>query len=131
MDKIRARVAGRRDYLSIDVNGLDPAVVPATGTPEPDGLSWTEALGVIRLLADEAEIVGIDCVELAPREGLHHADFAVAKLLYKAISYAMEAIVEALDDEDDASDDDPSDDQPVEPSSPSRRRLPPLSPQFR
>jgi agmatinase len=131
MDELRARVAGRRVYLSIDVDGLDPAVVPATGTPEPDGLSWTEALGVIRLLADEAEIVGIDCVELAPREGLHHADFAVAKLLYKAISYAMEAIVEALDDEDDASDDDPSDDQPVEPSSPSRRRLPPLSLQFR
>lgn len=134
MEELRARVAGRRVYLSIDVDGLDPAVVPATGTPEPDGLSWTEALGLIRLLADEAEIIGIDCVELAPREGLHHADFAVAKLLYKAISYAMEAIVEAMDDEDDEDDnrEDRQDDGPGRSeASGTRRRLPPLSPHFR
>ncbi len=101
-EQFRALVAGRRVFLTIDVDGLDPSVVPATGTPEPDGLTWSEALGAIRLLSDEAEIVGLDCVELAPREGLHHADFAVAKLLYKAISYAMEAMSEA--DTEDASD---------------------------
>ena len=82
------RVRGRRIYLTIDVDGLDPAIVPATGTPEPDGLTWVEALDILRTLAANAEIVGMDCVELAPQDTLHAADFAVAKLLYKTISYA-------------------------------------------
>ena len=83
------RVRGRRVHLTIDVDGLDPSIVPATGTPEPDGLTWHEALSIIRTTAVAGTIAGIDCVELAPRPGLHHADFAVAKLLYKTITYAM------------------------------------------
>ena len=82
-------VRGRRVYLTIDVDGLDPAVVPATGTPEPDGLTWAESLSILRALNAHATVVGIDCVELSPVAGLHMADFAVAKLLYKAISYAI------------------------------------------
>jgi agmatinase len=88
-DELTARLSGRRVHLTIDVDGLDPAVVPATGTPEPDGLTWAEALDVIRTTAAEAEIAGVDCVELAPRPGLHAAEFAVSKLLYKTITYAM------------------------------------------
>lgn len=88
-DEFLARVRGRRVHLTIDVDGLDPAVVPATGTPEPDGLTWREALDIISTTAAAGVIVGIDCVELAPRPGLHHADFAVARLLYKTITYAM------------------------------------------
>ncbi|HSN74936.1 MAG TPA: agmatinase [Anaerolineae bacterium] len=83
------RVRGRRVYLTIDVDGLDPSVAPSTGTPEPDGLSWAEALAVLRTVAEHARIVGLDCVELAPVPGHHASDFAVAKLVYKAISYAM------------------------------------------
>lgn len=83
------RLQGRRVYLTIDVDGLDPAIVPATGTPEPDGLTWAETLEILRTVAQSAPIVGIDCVELAPTPGLHMADFAVAKLLYKTISYAL------------------------------------------
>lgn len=82
------RVHGRRVYLTIDVDGLDPAIVPATGTPEPDGLTWNETLDIVRTLASHATIVGIDCVELAPVDGLHASDFAAAKLVYKVISYA-------------------------------------------
>jgi agmatinase len=88
-EELRDRLCARRVYLTIDVDGLDPAVVPATGTPEPDGLSWKEALDVVRTVAQAARVVGLDCVELAPRPGQHAADFAVAKLLYKTISYAM------------------------------------------
>jgi agmatinase len=84
-----ARLRGRRVFLTIDVDGLDPSIVPATGTPEPDGLTWSETLEIVRTLSECATIVGIDCVELAPREGQHAADFAVAKLLYKVITYAM------------------------------------------
>jgi agmatinase len=88
-DELVARVQGRRVYLTIDVDGLDPGLVPATGTPEPDGLSWTEALAILRTVARAAAIVGIDCVELAPHPGLNSSDYTVAKLLYKTISYAM------------------------------------------
>jgi agmatinase len=84
------RVHGRRVYLTIDVDGLDPAIVPATGTPEPDGLTWRETLEIVRTVAEHATIIGVDCVELAPQPGLHGADFAVAKLVYKVMSYAME-----------------------------------------
>ncbi|MEZ4735167.1 MAG: agmatinase [Caldilineaceae bacterium] len=81
------RLRGRRVYLTIDVDGLDPSIVPATGTPEPDGLTWQETLAILRTVTQHATVVGMDCVELAPVESLHLADFAVAKLLYKAISY--------------------------------------------
>jgi agmatinase len=88
-EEIATRLAGKRVFLTIDVDGLDPAIVPATGTPEPDGLTWTETLDIVRLVCQSAQIVGIDCVELAPYPGHHAADFAVAKLLYKTITYAM------------------------------------------
>jgi agmatinase len=89
LEEFVERVRGRRVHLTIDVDGRDPAIVPATGTPEPDGLTWREALTIIRTTAIAGSIAGIDCVELAPQPGLHHADFAVAKLLYKTITYAM------------------------------------------
>jgi agmatinase len=84
-----ARLTGRQVYLTIDVDGLDPAIVPATGTPEPDGLTWAETQAIIRTVAQSGNIIGFDCVELAPREGQHAADFAVAKLVYKTMTYAL------------------------------------------
>ena len=90
LGELAARLAGRSVYLTIDVDGLDPSVVPATGTPEPGGLSWQQAMALLETVAAAAgEIVGIDCVELAPAPGLHAADFAVAKLLYRAISLSL------------------------------------------
>ena len=88
-EELRTRLRGRRVHLTIDVDGLDPSVVPATGTPEPGGLTWEQALDVVRTTAASAEVVGVDCVELAPLPGLHHADFAVAKLVYKTMTYAL------------------------------------------
>ena len=88
-EELTARLAGKRVFLTLDVDGLDPAVVPATGTPEPDGLTWTETLDILRVVGDVATVIGLDCVELAPAPGFHAADFAVAKLVYKAISYAL------------------------------------------
>jgi len=89
MPGLAERVEGRRVHLTIDVDGLDPSIVPATGTPEPDGLTWVEALDIIRTTARIADIVGIDCVELAPQPGLPAADYAVAKLVYKTMTYAL------------------------------------------
>jgi agmatinase len=83
------RIRGRRIFLTIDVDGLDPCIVPSTGTPEPDGLTWSETLDILRTLTGNSAVVGLDCVELSPVKGLHAADFAVAKLLYKAINLVM------------------------------------------
>jgi agmatinase len=83
------RVRGRKVFLTIDVDGLDPAIIAATGTPEPDGLLWTQVLDIIRTVAQCGQIVGMDCVELAPSPGLHASEYAAAKLIYKAFTYAL------------------------------------------
>jgi len=88
--ELAARLQGRPVYLTIDVDGLDPSVIPATGTPEPGGLSWRQAMTLLETVTRAAAaIVGIDCVDLAPAPGMHAADFAAAKLLYRAISLSM------------------------------------------
>lgn len=74
-------------YLTIDVDGLDPSLVPATGTPEPGGLSWYDAIGIIRALARSRNVVGMDLTELAPAPGNSSPDFLAAKLVYKSLSY--------------------------------------------
>src|SRR5207247_4861501 len=56
-------------YLTIDIDGLDPSLVPATGTPEPGGLSWYETIGLIRTLARKRKIVGLDLTEYSYVEG--------------------------------------------------------------
>lgn len=82
-------VRGKKVFLTIDLDGFDPALVAATGTPEPNGLSWSEGLEIIRTVAREANVVAIDCVELAPLPGQHASDFLAAKLVYKAIGLAL------------------------------------------
>lgn len=84
-------VRGRAVFLTIDLDGLDPALVPATGTPEPGGLSWAQALDIVRTVAREARVVAIDCVELAPIPGQPASDFLAAKLVYKAIGLTLAA----------------------------------------
>lgn len=84
-------VAGRPVFLTIDVDGLDPAIMPATGTPEPNGLSWGQALDIVRVVARAGRIAAIDCVELAPIPGTHASEFIAAKLVYKTLSLALAA----------------------------------------
>lgn len=86
LDALAQQVAGSDVYLTIDVDGLDPSVIPATGTPEPGGLSWRQAIAIIRTTTRAAKVVGLDINELAPRAGLHAADFAAAKLTYLAMN---------------------------------------------
>ena len=84
-----AVVAGLKDpvYVTFDLDGLDPAVIPATGTPEPGGLGWYQALALLRLVGETHHVVACDVVELAPIPGSHASDFAAAKLAYKMIGY--------------------------------------------
>ncbi len=76
-------------YLSFDVDGLDPSIMPSTGTPEPGGLGWYETLALLKAVAKEKNIIGADLVELAPIPGLVFPDFLVAKLAYKIIGYSL------------------------------------------
>ena len=74
-------------YLTIDIDGFDPSLVPATGTPEPGGLSWYEGLDLIRACFQHKKVVGVDLVELLPQKGSHAPSFIAAKLVYKTIGY--------------------------------------------
>lgn len=80
---------GEDVYITFDVDGLDPSLVPATGTPEPGGLGWYPVLALLRRVFSERNVVGCDVVELAPIPGQPASDFLVAKLVYKLIGYAV------------------------------------------
>ena len=84
--ELRRRVRGKNLYLTVDVDGFDPTLVPSTGTPEPDGLSYSEGEDILRILSEEANLVAFDCVELAPVEGHHVSEFVVAKFLYRLMT---------------------------------------------
>ncbi len=74
-------------YITIDVDGMDPAIMPATGTPEPGGLSWYEILALLRATIASKTVVACDVVELSPLPGLMAPNFLCAKLIYKILSY--------------------------------------------
>lgn len=74
-------------YLTIDIDGLDPSLVPTTGTPEPGGLGWYETLALIRTLAKKRRIVGMDLVEFSKTENSDAPAFLCSKLVYKSLSY--------------------------------------------
>jgi agmatinase len=74
-------------YVTIDVDGMDPAIMPATGTPEPGGLSWPEITRLLRLTAERRRIVSADIVELSPIPGMVAPNFLCARLLYKLLTY--------------------------------------------
>jgi agmatinase len=78
-------------YVTIDVDGMDPAIMPATGTPEPGGLSWAEITTLLRATAERRRIVAADIVELSPIPGLVAPNFLCAKLLYKLLTYRFAA----------------------------------------
>jgi agmatinase len=78
-------------YITIDVDGLDPAIMPATGTPEPGGLTWYEALALLRATIERRTVVGADIVELSPLPGLMAPNFLCAKLVYKILTYRFAA----------------------------------------
>jgi agmatinase len=89
LDDIVRPLQGRPVYLTFDVDALDASVMPATGTPTPGGLSYRQALAVVRRTCEAGEVVGADLVELAPIKGLHACDYTAAALAYKMLSHAL------------------------------------------
>jgi agmatinase len=92
LSEIEQWAGGRPVYLTFDLDGLDPAVLPATGTPEPDGLSWQTATRLIAMLCRTCNLVGADFVELAPPAGPAYSNFTAAKLVYRTIGYALQKV---------------------------------------
>lgn len=78
---------GNKVYITFDLDGLDPSIMPATGTPEPGGLDWNTTIRYLRMVFEQRQVVGFDLVELAPIAGNKAPNFLTAKLYYKMLSY--------------------------------------------
>jgi len=78
-------------YVTLDIDGFDPAYAPGTGTPEPGGLDWYQVTGLLRLVAAEKRIVGADVVEVMPIPGQACTEFLAARLVHKLIGYVEHA----------------------------------------
>lgn len=74
-------------YVTFDCDVLDPSIMPATGTPEPGGLTWEQVDDFIGRLCGERNVVGLDLSELAPLPGSRHSEFTAAKLIYRFIGH--------------------------------------------
>ena len=90
LDEIVAPLRGKPVYITFDIDALDAHVMPATGTPVPGGLSYLQALSILRAGCDAAgSVVGMDLVEFAPIAGFHAYDFTAAQLAAKMLHYAL------------------------------------------
>lgn len=80
-------------YLTIDVDGLDPSIIPTTGTPEPGGLMWYDVVRLIERVARRRCIVGMDVTELSTSPDNNSPSFLTAKLIYKTLGYVFRDLV--------------------------------------
>jgi agmatinase len=83
-------------YLTIDVDGFDPSLIPTTGTPEPGGLMWYDVVGLIKKTAEKRRIVGMDVTELSTAPGNNSPSFLTAKLIYKTLGYIFADSIEKI-----------------------------------
>lgn len=83
------RIQGRPVFLTVDLDGLDPSILPATGTPEPGGLSWFDLMSLVSTLARHNTVVGADITELAPDPGgrSRPSEFLAARLAAKMVAF--------------------------------------------
>jgi len=87
---LAAFVENKNVYFTIDLDGLDPAIMPSVGTPEPGGITWDRMLEIVRTVCGHAGRVPVfDLVELAPLPGMRGPDFLAAKLVYKLFSHIL------------------------------------------
>jgi len=75
-------------YVTFDVDGLDPSIMLATGTPVPGGLGYYQSLSLIKSALKGRKCVGIDVNELAPKPGSEASDFTAAQITYALMSMA-------------------------------------------
>lgn len=81
------RLAGRPVFVTVDLDGFDPSLVPATGTPEPGGLGWFDVVRLLRTVGQHNRVVGADITELAPDGHSRASEFLAARLAAKMVAY--------------------------------------------
>lgn len=89
-DSIELDYIPRNVYISMDLDVLDPSLIPSTGTPEPGGLGWYDLIDLAKRVISGRRVLGFDVVELCPQPGNVAPDFAAAKLIYKLMGIIIE-----------------------------------------
>jgi agmatinase len=84
---IRDAVKLLRDpvYVTIDLDGLDPSIMPSTGTPVPGGLTWWDVDGLVQEIGHTKKVIACDVNELKPDAVNHHSEFLAAQLSYRML----------------------------------------------
>jgi agmatinase len=87
IEKAIALIKTPKVFITIDVDGIDPSLIPGVGTPEPGGLSWYDTLKFLKRVFATRQVIGCDVMELAPIVDSVVSEFTTAKLVYKLIGY--------------------------------------------
>jgi len=87
MDRAWAGIRTDKVFLTIDLDGIDPTLMPGVGTPEPGGLHWFALLTFLQRIFEQHDVIGADVMELAPIADSVVSEFTAAKLVYKLIGY--------------------------------------------
>jgi agmatinase len=87
IEKAIASISTERVFITIDLDGLDPTLIPGVGTPEPGGLNWYALITFLRRVFETHQVIGCDVMELAPVSDSVVSQFTAAKLVYKLIGY--------------------------------------------
>lgn len=82
-----SHIATDRVFITIDLDGIDPGLIPGVGTPEPGGLNWFELTKFLKTIFTKYQVIGCDVMELAPQSDSVVSQFTAAKLVYKLIGY--------------------------------------------
>jgi agmatinase len=91
IEKAIAAIPTERVFITIDLDGLDPTLIPGVGTPEPGGLNWYALTTFLRRVFETHQVIGCDVMELAPVVDSVVSQFTAAKLVYKLIGYQATA----------------------------------------
>ena len=87
IERAIASISTQRVFITIDLDGIDPALIPGVGTPEPGGLNWYALTTFLRRVFETHQVIGCDVMELAPLGDSVVSQFTAAKLVYKLIGY--------------------------------------------
>jgi agmatinase len=87
IERALAAISTEKVFVTIDLDGLDPSLIPGVGTPDPGGLSWYQTTAFLRQIFASHQVLGCDIMELAPVMDSVVSQYTAAKLLYKAIGY--------------------------------------------
>ncbi len=91
IDQAISNIKTEKVFLTVDLDGIDPSLIPGVGTPEPGGMDWYSTLRFLRRLFQERDVIGCDVMELAPIEGSVVSEYTAAKLVYKLVGYWHES----------------------------------------